>query len=534
MIGGPEIRNPRRLQSLLPDRHPDVVARLERECELYLQLLNLGLQDDLAPFLEEALRLITEVVGAHQGYLEVAPCGDAKGGPHWWAAHGLSELEVGDVRSAISRGIIAEAMTTGKTIVTRSASHDQRFQERRSVREGRIEAVVCAPIGGTPPLGAVYLQRRINPGPFSEEDRSRVELFARHIAPYADRLLARAQARSTSDPTQPFREKLRLNGFIGRSEAIASVLREVALIAPLEIDVLLTGASGTGKSQIARIIHENSSRVGRPFVELNCASIPESLLESELFGALPGAHSTASRRIDGKLAAADRGTLLLDEVGEIPPSAQAKLLQLLQERSYYPLGAAHPVRADLCIIAATNTNLEAAVKEGRFREDLFYRLNVLPIRLPSLVERKEDITDLARYFCSVACTRHRLPHLTLSPHLLNALEAAEWPGNVRQLANAIEAAAIRAAGTSLLQIEQSHVFPSPEAGRGASPARPPAEKPSCNGTFQEATRRFQAQLVRQTLEDTGWNVVEAARRLDVARSHLYTLVRVFGIERIRR
>ena len=251
------------------------------------------------------------------------------------------------------------------------------------------------------------------------------------------------------------------------------MLREVALVAPLDIDVLLTGGSGTGKSQMARVIHDNSLRASQPFVELNCAAMPESLIESELFGAVQGAHSTAVRRIEGKLGSAQGGTLLLDEVAELSPSAQAKLLQLLQSRLYYPLGSTKPVRADLRIIAATNVDLGTAVADGKFREDLFYRLNVLPIRMPTLAERREDIAELARHFCVSGCERHRLPRVTISEHLADALAAAEWPGNIRQLAHAIEAAVIRAAGTGVLRIERAHVFP-PEASQQRSDASQPA------------------------------------------------------------
>jgi Nif-specific regulatory protein len=515
---------------------PDDVARLERERDLYLRLLNLGLRDEPESFLEEALELVTRVIGAHQGYLEIDPHAGASDAPRWWAAHGFSEAEIHAVRQVISRGIIAQAIATGETIVTASALGDERFESRMSVRGARIEAVLCAPIGSSgTPLGVIYLQRRIEPGPFSEEDRRKADVFARHVAPYADRLLARSSLAPQQDPTQPYRERLRLDSFIGRSAAVAAVLREVALVAPLDIDVLLTGGSGTGKSQMARIIHENSLRAAQPFVELNCAAMPESLIESELFGAVQGAHSTAVRRIDGKLAAAQGGTLLLDEVAELSPSAQAKLLQLLQSRVYYPLGSTRAVRADLRIIAATNIELGAAVADGKFREDLLYRLNVLPIRMPSLAERREDIADLARYFCATACERHRLPRVTISEHLAEALAAAEWPGNIRQLSHAIEAAAIRAAGAGILRIERAHVFP-PTAGPGrvAADVSAPAAEAGARATFQEATRRFQAQLIRETLEETGWNIVEASRRLEVARSHLYALIRAFGIERAKR
>jgi Nif-specific regulatory protein len=248
------------------------------------------------------------------------------------------------------------------------------------------------------------------------------------------------------------------------------------------------------------------------------------LVESELFGALPGAHSTATRRIDGKVGAAEHGTLFLDEIGDLSLAAQAKLLQLLQSKEYSPLGGARPVRADVRLIVATNTDLQAAVSERRFREDLFFRLQVLPIRMPSLAERREDIPELATFFCSSTCQQHGLPKLELSRNALRTLEAAAWPGNVRQLAHVVEAGAIRAAGGGATQVEQAHLFPEALVA--------PAQ--SDQGlTFQEATRRFQERLLRETIEDTRWNIVETARRLDLARSHVYNLIRAFGLERKR-
>jgi Nif-specific regulatory protein len=299
-------------------------------------------------------------------------------------------------------------------------------------------------------------------------------------------------------------------------------LKQAALVAPLDVAILLTGDSGTGKTQLARAIHDNGPRAQQPFVDLNCAALPDELIESELFGALPGAHSTATRRIEGKVAAAEHGTILLDEVGELSLAVQAKLLQLLQSKQYYPLGSAQPLRADVRVIAATNTDLQRAVAERRFREDLFYRLQVVPIRVPSLAERREDIPLLAAFFCEQACAQHRLPHLDLSPNAIRALQAAEWPGNIRQLAHCIEAAVIRTCGDGVLKVECSHVFPQ---------AVPVPATPSV--TFQEATRRFQGDLLRQTLDATDWNVSETARRLDLTRTHVYNLIRAFGLQRQR-
>jgi Nif-specific regulatory protein len=495
-------------------------ASLRAERDLYRKLLDLGSKDDLEAFLHEALSLILQISTATRGYLELRDeaCPDDRG--LWWIATGLSDADVAETRAAISRGVVAEALATGRTIVSASALDDPRFDSRESVKANRIEAVLCAPIGTDPPFGVLYLQDRREPGPFSEDDRARAELFAHHLAPLADRLLLRHRERDANDPTRPYRATLQLGAFAGRSDAIARLLRDIAAASPRKIAILLTGASGTGKTYLARIIHTNSPRRAQPFVELSCATLPESLVESELFGAMPGAHSTATHRILGKVAAAEGGTLFLDEIDALPLSAQSKLLQLLQSLEYFPLGATKAERADVRIIAATNVDLKAAVERRTFREDLFYRLEIVPIRVPSLAARPDDIHDLVSLFVTRACEEHTLPLLSISRAAVRAAETADWPGNVRQLENSIEAAVIRAAGDGATQIETRHLFPEEVSSEAEATT-----------SFQAATRRFQAQLVLRILDETSWNVVEAARRLEVTRSHVYNLIRAHGLER---
>ncbi|MDJ0850332.1 MAG: sigma-54-dependent Fis family transcriptional regulator [Myxococcota bacterium] len=500
--------------------------RIRRERDLYRRLLELGAEVEASaevdPFLREALACVVALTGAIQGYLEIRDEGSEQGDGRWAMTHGCSGDDVDRIRSSISSSIMAEALATGQTVSTHSALIDPRFQKQESVQRERIEAVLCAPVHGDEAVGVVYLQGREKPGPFSEEDRRAAECFARHLAPLAGSLLLRRRIAAASDPTASLRQSHRLEGIVGRSPALAAALEQAMLAAPLDVNVLLTGECGTGKSQLARAIHENGLRSSGPFVELNCATFPATLLESELFGSLKGAHNQANTDRPGKVAAAENGTLFLDEVAELPAEAQAKLLQLLQSRTYYPLGGNALVQANVRIVAATNIDLGQALHEKKLREDLYYRLQVLQIRLPSLQERREDLPQLARALCGRACDRHRMPALELSPGALRAVGAAEWPGNVRQLENAIEAAVIRAGGRHAARVEARHVFPdSPGAGE------PEAEAP----TFQEATHRFQGELLREALESADWNVSEAARRLDLARSHVYNLVKVHGLTR---
>ena len=475
------------------------------------------MEDDLQPLLNQALALVVDATEAERGYLEIEHADES--GRRWSIAHGFTQQEVATVQTVISRGIIAAALAANETIMTESAMLDPRFSNRTSVRAGRIDGVLCVPIRRLPAVGVVYLEGRAGARRFSPDDRDKAELFSRLLAPLADRLLIRD--RRASDWTLPFRAKLRLGSLIGHSEALAALFAQIELVAPLNVHVLITGDSGTGKSHVARAIHDNGPRSTRPFVELNCAALPETLLESELFGALPGAHSTAVQKLPGKIAAAEQGTLFLDEVGELSLASQAKLLHLVQAGQYYPLGSPKPVQANVRVIAATNIDLQAGVAERRFREDLFYRLQVLPIRVPTLAERPGDIALLAASFCMDACDRHGFPRITLASGAVNAAESAEWPGHVRQLAHAVEAAVIRASADRAERVKTHHLFPEVPEPRPDDGIR----------SFQDATRDFQAGLLRGALESSGWNVADVARRLDIARSHAYNLIRAFGLRR---
>ncbi len=496
------------------------LERLECERDLYLGLLTLGEEDVLESFMAQALALITKSVAAERGYLELSdPTRDGDSEPVYLAA-GCSPEEVEHIRDTVSSGIIAHAVAKGQILAVPSALLDPRFKDRASVRRSKIEAVLCAPLGQEAPVGVLYLQGRKESGPFGKADVRRAELFAHHIEPLVQRLFARAREAARS-PISDVRRRLKVGSIIGSSSALAHLLREVELAAPLDLCLLIRGDTGTGKSQLAHVIHTNSARSSGPFVEINCATIPENLTESELFGAFAGAHSTATARIEGKVAAAQGGTLFLDEITELSVSAQAKLLQLLQTKAYYPLGSSKPLRADVRVIAATNVDLEAAIREQGFREDLYYRLNVLPLRVPSLAERQEDVAQLAVHFCEQAIRQHTLAPVSLSPAAKRELTARDWPGNVRELAHAVEIGAIRASAARAVQVEPVHLFP------GTAQFSPGDRRLS----FHEQTRRFQSQLLAAALEEKDWNVAAVARELDLTRAHVYNLLKSFGLAR---
>ena len=489
------------------------------ERDFYRRLLKLVAAAEPEPLLEQALATIVAASGARMAYIELRDLDDSgrSRAPRYWRAHGCTDEELASIRERISRGIIARTLAEGRTVATPSAVTDPAFRDQPSVLRNAIQAVLCAPIGH-PPFGVVYLQGAKAGDACTERNRDAIELFAHQLAMVADRLLARQQRTARVDATAEIRKQFRCDGIVGRSAALARVLREAAQVAPVPITVLITGPTGTGKSALARAIAANSPRATAPFVDLNCAAISESLLEGELFGAQPGAYPGATRRMPGKVAAARGGTLFLDEVAELSSSAQAKLLQLLQERRFYPLGSTTPVNANVRVISATNKDLKQRVASRAFREDLYYRLAVMTIAMPSLDERRDDIPDLIERFCADVCEREQLQPLRPTRRALLACREALWPGNIRELSNAVEAAVTRATFERAGAIDEHHLFP---------------EAPRANGqpTFREATLRSQRRIIEEALARNEWNIKRTAAELDLSRQYVHDLISTFGLRR---
>ena len=315
---------------------------------------------------------------------------------------------------------------------------------------------------------------------------------------------------------------------VGRSAGLLAVKELIDRVGPTDARVLITGDNGTGKELVARAIHEASPRRAGAFVEVNCAAIPTELIESELFGHMKGSFTGAATDRAGRFELADGGTLFLDEVGDMSLSAQAKVLRTLQEAVVTRIGAAKSVTVDVRVLAATNKGVEKEIAEGRFREDLFYRLNVVPINVPPLKERREDIPDLVAHFAAQLGRRPGIGPKTFGAEAVERLKTRDWPGNVRELRNAVERLLILSAGRviaaadvdRLLAVGPGDPAPSPSsAGRGGAISFE---------AFKEVGERA---FIAQKLEENGWNISETARVLGMPRSNLHKRIKKHGIAR---
>jgi DNA-binding NtrC family response regulator len=323
-----------------------------------------------------------------------------------------------------------------------------------------------------------------------------------------------------------FAEKLGFPKIVGASRAIQQVSALIQKVAPSNATALLLGESGTGKELFARAIHQMGTRAGRPFIAINCAAIPDTLLENELFGHEKGAYTGAQSQKQGKFELADTGTLFLDEIGDLSPAVQAKLLRVLQDGAFERVGGTRPIQVDVRIIAATNTDLTRAVRERRFREDLFFRLNVFPISIPPLRERPEDIPMLVTHFVHRFAQEMRKEVREVTPEALKGLMAYPWPGNVRELENFIERAVILAAGPTLTVQDFALGV---KRGRGELEPDLPLTG-SLHEVSARASARAERDLIARTLQGTGGNKSKAAEVLRVSYKTLLNKIKEYGIE----
>jgi two-component system nitrogen regulation response regulator NtrX len=314
---------------------------------------------------------------------------------------------------------------------------------------------------------------------------------------------------------------------IGDSPEISRLKEQIAIAAPTSGWVLITGENGTGKELVARAIHQQSQRREHSFVEVNCAAIPEELIESELFGHEKGSFTGATAQRKGKFDQAHEGTLFLDEIGDMSLKTQAKVLRILQERKFERVGGNRTIEVDVRVIAATNKNLEEEITAGRFREDLYYRLNVIPFHVPPLRERREDIPELLNHFLEYFCSKESRERKTLSNEALNALVHYAWPGNVRELKNIIERLAIMIREPV---IDLNHLPAAFSGGGTLIAGRADATTALEAATFREAKEEFEKEFLVQKLEENDWNISRTAEAIEIERSNLHRKIKAFGID----
>jgi two-component system, NtrC family, nitrogen regulation response regulator NtrX len=324
---------------------------------------------------------------------------------------------------------------------------------------------------------------------------------------------------------------------VGQSPALRTVLEAVQRAAPTNATVMLLGESGVGKELVARTIHRNSPRAGQRFIQVNCAAIPEELIESELFGHEKGSFTGATEKQIGKFEQADRGTIFLDEVGDMSPKTQAKVLRVLQEQEVERLGSARTIKVDVRVIAATNKDLEEAIRRGEFREDLYFRLNVIPIVVPPLRERREDIPLLVQHFAKRMGEEHNLRPKRFDTSALDVLKRGWWRGNIRELRNTVERLLIMTPGDV---IRAEHLAPDlrgdgaaraevSSGGDGRTAVEPAHAAPGA-GTLREFKDRAERDFLVQKLRENGWNISKTAEVIDTPRSNLYKKLEQYGIK----
>ena len=497
--------------------------------EVTAVLSNTHLSEVLQCIVDAAIRL----VGAERGF--VMFLGDS-GRLEFAAARNMDRSAVTSPAGEVSRNIVSHVMESGETACLTDATSVQPFAEAESVTRLRLQSVLAVPLqvdGRT--LGALYVENRHVSGVFTEADRRVIEAFAQHIATALRNAQTMGELRRTRDELQnALGERGRFPGVVGHSPAFLSVLDTIVTAARSDLAVLIEGESGTGKELLARTVHASSDRAEGPLVAANCAALPAPLLESELFGHVRGAFTGAAQDRKGLFATANRGTLFLDEVGEMPLPLQAKLLRVLQSGEFRRLGSDTVSRVDVRIVAATQQDLAKEVEAGRFRQDLFYRLNGVRVRVPPLRERREDVLLMAEHFLRSVPGAAERP-ISIHPDARLALVSYDYPGNVRELENIIRRAAVFASGGI---IEPQHLPKEVVAGvqlalgRGEAVRHIPRNADELRETKalarREAAERVESLFLVETLRAAGGNVSLAAQHAGMNRSQFQQMLSRHG------
>jgi two-component system, NtrC family, response regulator HydG len=460
------------------------------------------------PLQQKLLELLFEVVPAQRGAILLTHGNGLEGA----SVFGLDRVHGPDEAIRISRSIAERALREGSSVLISDPPFKEGY-ESESLSEARVSALLCVPLMMIDkPLGLLYLDTS---QPDVEFDQDHLQLVSAIAAITTVAIENARQFEWLESENERLLADVNIeHNMVGESQVMKQVYQFISKVAPTDSTVLITGESGTGKELAARALHQNSKRCGRPFVGVNCAALAETLLESELFGHEKGAFTGALATRKGRLEVADGGTLFLDEIAEISPALQVKLLRVLQEREFERVGGTRTIKVDVRLIAATNKDLEEAIAAGAFRQDLYYRLNVVELAMPALRERTEDIPLLANYFAGKHGEKCNRKVLGLSAEAEARLKNYDWPGNVRELENAIERAVVLGTTERILPEDLPEAVLETEAEVNTSP----------HG-YHEAVSQTKRKIILTALEKAKGNYTEAAKFLGVHPNYLHRLVR---------
>jgi Nif-specific regulatory protein len=464
------------------------------------------------------LELLFEVVPAERGVILLADAGPQEAVAEFGTVFGLDRRRGRDESIRVSRTITKWVLHNGESLLINNQAEAADFASAESLISQRPGSILCVPLVMMErTLGVIYLDTK---EPDTVFDKDHLQLVSAISAITAVALEnARHFEWLVSENQRLIADFNIEHNLVGESPRVRDVLQFVSKVAPTDSTVLLCGESGTGKELAARAIHQNSKRADKPFMAVNCAALAESLLESELFGHERGAFTGALTTKKGRLEIADGGTVFLDEVGELAPALQVKLLRVLQERNFERVGGTRTIEVDIRLISATNRNLEEAIETGTFRQDLYYRLNVVSLEMPPLRERQEDIPLLANYFAAKYSERCNRRIAGISAAARARLLSYDWPGNVRELENAIERAVVL--GTT------EHILPE-DLPESVLEAEPPATAPGTK--YHEAVAQTKKQIILGAMQQAKGSYTEAAKLLDVHPNYLHRLIRNLNLK----
>ena len=421
----------------------ETVADLDAYQKLYEFSARLLQKHDLGELLHALMDAVIEITGADKGFLILMEGDhvDVK------VARNLKRENIADALSQLSDSIIAKVIETHRPVIISDAMNDDEFSSSQSIIKLRLTSVICVPLLERGKLiGLIYVGNDSVVDLFQAEMMQVLTVFSAQASLIISNAMLMDELKVDNQQLARRLEDLHFGEIVGTSRPMQEVFRKVEKVATTDISVLITGETGTGKELIAREIHRRSPRRDRPFVTINCGAIPENLLESELFGHVKGSFTGAVANKAGKFQAADGGTLFLDEIGEMPLNLQVKILRAIQERVVVRVGDTRPEQVDIRILAATNRELEEEIRHGRFRDDLYYRLNVVNLHLPPLRERGDDIPVIARYLLSRYGKEYDSRVKGFSPNAAVGIRKHDWPGNIREMENRIKKAIVLAEG----------------------------------------------------------------------------------------